>query len=231
MLALNPNRLVNTRLILPLLILIVLAAPLVRLAQQEVLGTQTRQGEMVTFLDALPGGYAPTISRMVTADGRVSVSVPTDVGMPAPPNCNDLGLTSECDWEMDWTKDPANGRFDHIEVRLTTEDGNVVSRVQLMEVETTEFDQLTVAHNAGHSRGWIAHVQVARRFMQNGVGRLTWQAGDAALKIWAGANGADTVMRIVCDTAGWGTSLMRHVPPEAFVFSEDSIWIYLVTRG
>ncbi len=167
----------------------------------------------------------------VTALGDIQVTVPTDVGMPTPPNCKEYNLPEDCRWDMKWTKRLTDDRFDQIEVKLMSGDDWIMSRVQLMEVKISELPQLASYDMAGHQTGWIAHVQVAQRFMGNGIGKLTWQAGDAALKIWAGANGADSVVRIIADMAGWGTALMSRVPQEAFLFADDPLWAYLIQKG
>lgn len=225
------NRLVETR--VPAVFLFLLFLPLLVIA---LLGIdhlyrpvpEHRPGlTMIAYeLPAVPYNMS------VKADGSVQVTVPTDnVGMPTPPNCKDLGLSEECKWKMKWAREPGKTRFDFIEVELRSGKDWVVSKIQLVEIDLAEVQQVAGIETAGHQTGWIAHIQVASKFLGNGVGRLTWQAGDAALKIWAGANGANSVIRVVADTAGWGSAIMAKVPAEAIIFADDPIWVYLVERG
>lgn len=167
-------------------------------------------------LNPLPAPF----HQAVMADGSISARVPTDSGMPPLPDCSSLGI--ECDeWDVQLRETTDGNNI--LDVSLKSQ-GRTVGKAQLMRVETAEFEQLHLLHQQGVRQAWIGHIQVAKAFRSAGLGRLMWQAGDAALKIVAGSGTA----RAIVDTVGWGQSLMRTVPTEWFIIKDPPVWAYVI---
>lgn len=167
--------------------------------------------------------YAPSIHLSVPAASQAGTSGPTvsisPEGMPDFPDCRELGF--ECDrWDVNWEQ---HGKNDVINVELKAGD-RTIGQAQLMRVQVSEFDEISHLARFGIQDGWMGHIQVIRLLRNNGIGHVMWKAADAAL---AAASGGG-VVRIVYDTAGWGHSLMRHVPADWFVVKDAPLWVYVI---
>lgn len=140
--------------------------------------------------------------------------------MPPLPNCEELGI-DDCRWRADLMESPSG---DMIQVELREGSGKVVGRAELLKVQTSEYPELQALRQMGYREGWIARIEVRNVLRGNGLGRLMWRAGDAALKITSGGG----AVRIFSDRAGWGQAIMKLVPKELIVLSRPPVWAYII---
>ncbi len=165
---------------------------------------------------------APPLVRMsVSAAGDVEVPLPTDSGTGMP-DCKDLGVP-DCKWDAKLRQEPSGeGRV--IETTLK-QDGKVIGKAQVMEVETAEFEELKVLHDMGHKKAWISHIKIKGSLRGNGLGRSLWNASDAMIKTLVGPGQA---VHIFVDQAGWGNALMREIAESDIVIAAADWWAYIV---
>lgn len=195
------------------LVAILLAAVLMARPRQDEF--EMASGLTTIYTDDL----VPGLLQAVRADGSTEATIDLGTGGNGMPDCR--SIAPECRWKGSVVRS-ADGRG-LVEVELVDSKGTVVGRAQLMEVETAEFAELAPLREAGYSRGWIGHVQIARAYRGSGMGRLVWEAGDSFLRIVSAGSGA---VRVVYDTVGWGESLMRAV--QRFLVEEAPLWAYLI---
>lgn len=143
-----------------------------------------------------------------------------DGEMPPIPDCSDLGV-DECRWEAHNMQSPSG---DMIQVELRSSNGKVMGRAELLRVQTYEYPELQALQRMGYHDAWIARIEVLNVFRGNGLGRLMWKAGDAALKIASGGG----AIRVFSDRAGWGQAIMKLVPKELIILSEAPMWAYII---
>jgi ribosomal protein S18 acetylase RimI-like enzyme len=166
--------------------------------------------------------YSPTFNLSVMANGNVEISLPTD--STDMPDCKDLGIEG-CNWEAKLQRgvDGSNSVIDTTLVR----DGQVVGRVQVLEIETgsTDYELLETVAEMGHERAWISHVQVLESYRGQGLGRTLWHASDAMIKTLVGPGQA---VHILVDQAGWGEALMRDINPADIIARGADYWVYVI---
>ncbi len=161
----------------------------------------------------------PFYMMTVTADGSVEVPLPTDgVGLP---DCKELEIPG-CEWESRLRQQP-DGTDKIIETDLV-QDGKVIGKAQVMEIETAEYEQLHELAEAGHEKAWISHIQVVRAYRGNGLGRALWQASDSMIKVLTGSG----AVHIFVDQAGWGNSIMSRVAASDIVLAAADYWAYII---
>lgn len=162
----------------------------------------------------------PFYMMAVAADGKVEVPLPTDgVGLP---DCKELKITG-CEWESRLRQD-VDGSERVIETDLV-QDGKVVGKAQVMEIETAEYEQLEELAQAGHEKAWISHIKVVRAYRGNGLGKALWQASDSMIKVLVGSGSA---VHIFVDQAGWGNAIISKVAAKDVILAAADYWAYIV---
>ena len=161
----------------------------------------------------------PFYMMTVAADGKIEIPLPTDgAGLP---DCKELEIPG-CEWESRLRQDIDGGER-VIETDLV-KDGKVVGKVQVMEVETAEYEQLHELAQAGHEKAWISHIKVVRAYRGNGLGKALWRASDSMIKVLTGSG----AVHIFVDQAGWGNSIMSRVAASDIVLAAADYWVYII---
>lgn len=162
----------------------------------------------------------------IMADGGTQMTVHLEPGdLPPVPNCDDLDICPDNSrWRVYIRKTGAGDDLVTVELEAN---GKTVGEQQLLRINTAEYEQTQPIAAKGYPNGWISHIKVARFARDHGIGRLMWQAGDAALRVIFGSGGA---IHLFVDNAGWGPTLLREIADDLFVYADKpgQIWAYII---